>query len=79
MSQDSITDEIRAIRHQLAEQFGNSVAAVLADARKREASDGRAYVTLPKRQVLTGVPQQLGTVDQPTKRLDERSSTPAAG
>ena len=79
MSQDSITDEIRSIRHQLSEQCGNSVTAVLADVRKREASDGRAYVTLSKRQVLTGVPQQVGTVDQPTKRLDERSSTPTAG
>ncbi len=79
MSQGSITDEIRSIRQQLAEQCGNSLAAVLADARKREASDGRAYVTLPKGQVHTGVPQQVGTDDQPTKRFDGRSSTPAAG
>ena len=79
MTHDSITDDIRSIRHQLVEQCGNSVAAVLADARKREASDGRAYVTLPKRPVPIGVPQQVGTVDQTTKRLDERSSTPAAG
>ncbi|MGI8981834.1 MAG: hypothetical protein ACR2FY_21600 [Pirellulaceae bacterium] len=49
MTNDSITDEIRAIRRELAAQFGNDVSKILADARQREAADGRTYVTLSKR------------------------------
>ena len=49
MTNDSITDEIRAIRRELSAQFGNDVSKILADARQREAADGHAYVTLPKR------------------------------
>ena len=49
MPNDSITEEIRCIRRKLAAQFDNDVSRILADVREREASDGRAYVTLPKR------------------------------
>ena len=49
MTNDSITEEIRAIRRELAAQCGNDVSRILADARQREASDGHTYVTLPKR------------------------------
>lgn len=49
MTNDSITDEIRAIRRELAAQFDNDVSKILADVRKREAADGHVYVTLPKR------------------------------
>ncbi len=45
---DSITEGIRAIRRELAAQCGNDVGAILADARRREATDGRVYVTLSK-------------------------------
>ena len=55
MTSDSITDEIRAIRRELAAQFGNDVSKILADARQREASDGHTYVTLPKRRHPKGV------------------------
>ncbi len=51
MSRDPITDEIRSIRHQLAVQFENDLSRILADVRRREASDGRTYVTLPSRPV----------------------------
>lgn len=54
MSNDSITDEIRAIRRKLAAEFDNDVSRILADVREREASDGRAYVTLPKRPARSG-------------------------
>lgn len=49
MSGDPITDEIRSIRHELAAQCENNVGKIFADVRKREATDGRTYVTLPKR------------------------------
>lgn len=49
MSTDSITDEIRSIRRDLAAQFGNDLDLILADIRKREASDGRTYVSLSPR------------------------------
>ena len=49
MPTDPITEEIRAVRHKLAAQFGNDLSRILADVRRRQASDGRTYITLPKR------------------------------
>lgn len=49
MPTDSITDDIRRFRHDLAAQFGNDLNAILADIRKREAMDGRTYVSLSPR------------------------------
>ena len=49
MHTDPITEEIRALRHDLAAQCGNDVSRILADVRMREASDGRSYLTLPRR------------------------------
>lgn len=49
MTSDSISDQIREIRHDLAAQFGNDLDLILADIRRREASDGRVYVSLPPR------------------------------
>jgi hypothetical protein len=49
MFSDSITEEIRGIRRKLAEPFGNNLDLILADIRTREASDRRAYVSLPPR------------------------------
>jgi hypothetical protein len=46
---DSITDEIRGIRRELAAQFSNNLDLILADIRRREASDGRTYVSLSPR------------------------------
>lgn len=53
MPSDPITEEIRIIRHNLAAQFGNDISRIFADVRQREASDGRTYVTLPKRPART--------------------------
>ena len=44
MPTDPITEEIRAVRHKLAAQFGNDLSRILADVRRRQASDGRTYV-----------------------------------
>lgn len=49
MSTDSITDDIRRIRHDLAAQFNNDLDAILSDIRRREALDDRTYVSLPPR------------------------------
>ena len=49
MATDSITEKCRAIRRELAASFGNDLSRILSDVRQREASDGRTYVTLPKR------------------------------
>ena len=53
MIADTITDEIRALRHKLAAKFDNDISRIFADIREREASDGRVYVTLPKRPART--------------------------
>jgi hypothetical protein len=58
MATDSITDEIRRIRRDLAAQFGNDLDLILADIRKREASDGRTYVSLSPRFALQKTDEQ---------------------
>jgi len=68
MTNDSITDEIRSIRHALAAQCGNDVLTILADVRRREASDGRRYVTLPKRRVQEVLAEQGGQPERPIGR-----------
>lgn len=57
MSIDSITDDIRKIRHDLAAPFGDDLDLILADIRRREAIDGRTYVSLPPRRM----PQKSNT------------------
>ncbi len=52
MFRDAITEEIREIRHQLAEGFENNVDRIGEDLRRREASLGRRIVQLPKRPPL---------------------------
>jgi hypothetical protein len=46
---DPIVEEIRAIRRALAAKFDNDLSAIMADIRRREAADGRTYVSLPRR------------------------------
>jgi hypothetical protein len=58
MPTDTVTEEIRNIRQELAARFGNDVSRILADVRQREASEGRTYVTLPKRPVRTQIAEQ---------------------
>jgi hypothetical protein len=49
MHHDPITEEILAIRQQLAAAFDNDLARIAADLRQREAASGRTFVQLPKR------------------------------
>lgn len=50
MVTNSITEEIRAIRHRLAAACGNDVYRIGADMRRREKESGRKIVRLPKRE-----------------------------
>lgn len=62
MVSDSITEEICGIRRELAAQFGNDLDLILADIRRREASDGHSYVSLSPRVII--------------RKSDEKSSEP---
>lgn len=62
---ESITDEIRGIRRDLAAQFGDDLDLILADIRKREASDGRSYVSLPPRVVSRKTDEQIVVRERP--------------
>ncbi len=77
MHTDPITEEIRALRHDLAAQFGNDVSRLLADVREREASDSRTYVTLPRRLPRAQLAEQSVARESPTTRIPDRRSNPA--
>ena len=49
MTHNPITEEIRAIRHQLAEEQGNDVFKIGAELRRREIESGRRVVRLVPR------------------------------
>jgi len=49
---DSPTDEIRAIRHELAAKFHNNVKRIGDDLRRQQRESGREYIRLPKRHPL---------------------------
>jgi hypothetical protein len=46
---DSITEEIRAVRHELAAQFNNDVKRIGEDLRRRQAESGRQFIRLASR------------------------------
>lgn len=77
MVSNPITDEIREIRHRLANQFNNDVNRIGADLRQREASSGRRVVRLPSRppsNTTNHAMQRSGGGDV----SDHGESTPAA-
>ncbi len=76
---DSITDEIRDMRHRLAAKFGNDLDLILADIRRRESSDGRVYVTLPARITAFKVDEQSNPATLPVSRFSNGLSSPTAG
>jgi len=65
---NSITEEIRQIRHQLAAGCGNDVFRIGAELRRHESESGRTIVRLPKR-----APQ--GEANRSDGWWDERSRT----
>jgi len=46
---DSPTDEIRAIRHELAAKFDNDIKRIGDDLRRQQRESGREYIRLPRR------------------------------
>ena len=46
---DSPTDDIRAIRNQLAARFDNDMQRIVDDLRRQQRESGRKYIRLPKR------------------------------
>ena len=49
-----ITDQIRAIRHELAARFDNDLDRIVADLRRQQRESGRDYIELPRREPRTG-------------------------
>ena len=50
----SPTDEIRAIRHELAARFDNDIDRIFADLLRQQRESGRKYIRLPKRSPCAG-------------------------
>ena len=47
--QNPITEEIRAIRHELAAKFDNNLDRIVEDLRRQQRESGREYIQPPKR------------------------------
>lgn len=60
MVYDSITEEIRGIRHRLAAQFDNDVRRIGEELRRRQAASGRRVVQLPRR-----LPRTIAATNKP--------------
>ncbi len=78
MSFDSINDQIRGIRRDLAARFGNDLDLILADIRRRETSDGRSYVSLPPRSTTRKADEQNDSREPSTQPVPNGESTPPA-
>lgn len=78
MRSDCINDEIRRTRHDLAARFGNDLDRILADIRKREASDGRTYVSLLPRPVSQKPDEQNDAREPSVRSAPSGTSTPPA-
>lgn len=53
MASRTPTDEIRAIRHELAAKFDNDLDRIFADIQRQQRESGRVYVQLtPRRPVV---------------------------
>ncbi len=52
MVHNPITEEIREIRHRLADEFDNDVYRIGAETRRRQSLSGRRIIRLPRRSPL---------------------------
>ena len=79
MVPNPITEEIRKIRHRLANQFDNDVYRIGAEIRRRQSESGRTHICLPRRH-----PVAKNTMNQTMNRsgggevLGDGESIPAA-
>ena len=67
------TDEVRAIRRELAARSGNDVHRIAEETRQRQRESGRTYVSLPAR-----APQHEDGSNQPPKPAGASKPAPAA-
>jgi hypothetical protein len=74
MFSDSINDQIRDVRRELAAQFGNDLDLILADIRRHEAADGRTYVSFPPRAFSPAANEQFDA-RQPSPHSVPKSDT----
>ena len=71
-NRDTTIDEIHRTRQQIADKFGGDIAAILEDARKRQADSGRpVWQGSPSNKAMH--PSGGGSVS------DNREASPAAG
>ncbi|HEY2413289.1 MAG TPA: hypothetical protein VGI40_13650 [Pirellulaceae bacterium] len=49
MSSDPVVAEVQRIREEIAASFNYDTAAILEDARKRDAAENRKFIRLPPR------------------------------
>lgn len=78
MSTDSVTDDIRRIRHDLAAQFNNDLDAILSDIRRREALDDRTYVSLPPRRTSANQDEPSDAREPSAQSVSNGGSNPPA-
>ncbi len=62
-----ITDQIRAIRHELAAQFDNDLDRIVADLQRQQRESGRDYIELARREprISASTNQALDRSGQP--------------
>ena len=65
---DSITEEIREIRHALAEECENDIDRIFDKLLKTACSSGRNYVSLPMRTASTKAAAENGPAERSTVR-----------
>ena len=66
---DIITEEIREIRHALAEQCENDIDRIFERLQETSCSSGRNYVSLPMRTASTkAVAEKVDAADRSTVR-----------
>ena len=77
---DSITEQIRAVRHELAAQCDNDVKRIGEDTRRRQAESGRQFIRLasrpPRTKPVRNIP--LGANSE-VEGLEAESLVPSPG
>ncbi len=76
MVPNPITEEIRAIRHRLANEFDNDVYRIGAELRRRQAASGRRVVRLPKRSPIRNHNEQIDARETSAQSIVNSNSSP---
>ena len=77
---DTITKEIRRIRHELAARFDNDLDRIVDDLQRQQRESGREYIRLPKREPRSDRSTNNATLPSGGDIVsDSGRLTPAAG